>query len=151
MPDAESASPPRRRRTGFTPAGVLLIGAAVGSVVAFARWWVPKPTHSSGDYDYRRVRATTTVANVRTAVRMYRRDAGVWPTRIDDLLAAPAGVTGWQGPYLKRDPELDPWGSPYELVPVAAPPGSSGTPAYEAVSRGPDGELGTEDDVRAPE
>lgn len=50
------------------------------------------------------------------ALEQYRMDVGALPPQeqgLDALVTAPAGVTQWQGPYLKKAVPLDPWGHPY--------------------------------------
>src|SRR5213078_4300774 len=50
------------------------------------------------------------------ALEQYRLDVGRLPTSEEGLTAlqvAPQGVTNWEGPYLKKDVPLDPWGHPY--------------------------------------
>lgn len=51
-----------------------------------------------------------------TALDQFRLDAGRYPTTQEGLQALqvnPGNVTGWEGPYLKKDVPRDPWGSPY--------------------------------------
>ncbi|MEO6246012.1 MAG: type II secretion system protein GspG, partial [Opitutaceae bacterium] len=62
---------------------------------------------------------------------------------LNQLLVAPADITGWRGPYLKSDIPLDPWGHPY----VYEFPGRVNVSGYDVVSMGPDGQAGTADDV----
>ena len=52
---------------------------------------------------------------VRTAIRRYIRDTGRIPGRLEDLGTSPAGVEGWNGPYLKEGQLLDPWGNKFIL------------------------------------
>ena len=50
------------------------------------------------------------------ALEQYRLDVGSLPRNeqgLDALLLAPAGVSNWQGPYLKKAVPPDPWGHPY--------------------------------------
>jgi len=60
-------------------------------------------------------------------------DTGTPPTRLDDLLVAPAGAQGWSGPYVSSARLLDPWGNPYLFQ-----PGEPGT----LTSQGADGAPG---------
>jgi hypothetical protein len=50
--------------------------------------------------------------------------------------------TNWRGPYLDQL-MIDPWGHSY----VYTYPGRHNTNAYDLVSAGPDGRLGTADDI----
>ncbi|GJG96675.1 type II secretion system major pseudopilin GspG [Cupriavidus pauculus] len=70
----------------------------------------------------------------------YRLDVGRYPSTeegLQALMVAPASAgTRWNGPYLKREAPLDPWGRPY----IYRAPGAHGE--YEVVSYGKDGESG---------
>ncbi len=71
-----------------------------------------------------RARAKTAQMQLETVaagVETFRSDVGRYPTRqegLQALLAEPAGVTGWTGPYLKGVRSMqDPWNHPivYEV------------------------------------
>ncbi|MGY0194546.1 type II secretion system major pseudopilin GspG [Leptothrix sp. BB-4] len=75
------------------------------------------------------------------ALDQYRLDVGSYPSTEQGLAAlrtAPADLPRWQGPYLKRDIPVDPWGRPY----VYAAPGQHGD--YDLTSLGSDGQPGGE-------
>ena len=77
---------------------------------------------------------------------MFELDTGRYPTTsegISALLTAPPGVTQyWRGPYIEAMP-VDDWGHPFQYI---FP--SPGDPTiYRVVSWGPDGVLGTSDDI----
>ncbi len=55
----------------------------------------------------------------------------------------PARTACWHGPYLQSDIPLDPWGHPY----VYQYPGKLNPSGYDIISMGPDGQLGTADDI----
>ncbi|WP_374354390.1 type II secretion system major pseudopilin GspG [Chitinimonas sp.] len=80
------------------------------------------------------------------AVGQYRLDTGHFPRNDQGLAAlttAPAGETGWRGPYLVKAVPLDPWGAAYQY----RMPGSNGR-EYEIISLGRDGRPGgTGDDA----
>lgn len=75
-----------------------------------------------------------------TAIDTYRLDVGKFPTTeqgFQALRVRPAGVGDrWDGPYLKKDIPLDPWGNPYSYK----YPGEHGD--YDIVSMGADGKPG---------
>lgn len=53
---------------------------------------------------------------VEKALEQYRLEVGALPSNeqgLNALMAAPAGVVNWQGPYLKKAIPLDPWGRAY--------------------------------------
>jgi len=78
------------------------------------------------------------------ALELYKLETGRYPSTEDGLQAlvqAPAGVTGWRGPYLKKKiVPKDPWGNPYHY----AAPGKHGV--YDVYSYGADNRQGGEDE-----
>ena len=73
------------------------------------------------------------------ALDQYRLDVGAYPTTEQGLAAlrlAPQQLPRWQGPYLKRDIPVDPWGRPYQY----RSPGQHGD--YDMSSLGADGQPG---------
>jgi len=66
----------------------------------------------------------------------YQLDTGKLPTKLDDLVAQPSGVTGWLGPYAKQSELNDPWGHPIDY---RAP--GQGRP-FDLISLGKDGQPG---------
>lgn len=90
--------------------------------------------------------ARTDIANIEIALDAFEVDCGRFPTTEEGLralLEQPGGVTGWQGPYLKRGSPKDPWGNPY----MYRQPGQHNTSAYDLWSFGPDGQDGGGDDI----
>lgn len=79
---------------------------------------------------------------------MYKIHNYKYPTTdqtLDALVTAPAGAGNrWRGPYTEEKKLLDPWSNRYEYE-------SADGKTYAIISGGPDGEIGTEDDVRYPE
>ena len=149
-PVRETKNPaPRRRfltarqervRWGFTWAAVLaMFGLPVLAVLG--------PRYSSYDpLAARRAAAYTDMANLDTALEEYHADTGQFPTAaegLNALVTAPAGVGGWEGPYLSSL-KKDPWGRPYLYRTGAA----AGNRPYRLLSAGQDGNPGTEDDVK---
>lgn len=92
--------------------------------------------------------AKTQIEMLESAIELYRLDLGELPSAtsgLNALRSRPPEIPAqkWRGPYFNGEVPLDPWGNPYEyrLVP--------GTQAFEIVSLGPDGSLGTTDDIRS--
>ncbi len=81
------------------------------------------------------------------ALERYRQHVGAYPPTLEALLAAPAGVQGWHGPYLDgAELPLDPWGKPFVYEQdVALPDG------YTLISGGGDGDPSTPGDNLAIE
>ena len=72
-----------------------------------------------------------------TALDTYYLDVGNYPKSLDSLKASTE--RGWDGPYIKKDVPLDPWGNPYSLT-VPGPSGEN----YVITSYGKDGQQGGE-------
>ena len=86
--------------------------------------------------------AKAQIESLGTALDTFRLDVGRYPTTQEGLQALnqkPLGVDRWDGPYLKKDVPLDPWGKPY----VYKSPGDHGP--YDIISYGADGVPGGED------
>lgn len=88
------------------------------------------------------LRAKAEISSLQTAVDAFNIDTGSDPMvgqGLGALLAPPAGVTNWHGPYISTPRQLvDPWGTPYFYKP---PPGR------DLFSAGPDKIFGTKDDI----
>ncbi len=91
--------------------------------------------------------------NIARALKQYRFEIGRYPDTDEGLLALyeiPDSVDEesgrWNGAYLEGDIEdlEDPWGQEYEYK----SPGEFHEDAFDLWSIGPDGEDGTEDDVK---
>jgi len=64
---------------------------------------------------YHHVRAKSDIASIQTAISLFYLDTGRFPTTEEGLtvlVAAPATIDNWEGPYVQRLP-VDPWGNPY--------------------------------------
>ncbi|HWU98159.1 MAG TPA: type II secretion system major pseudopilin GspG [Oxalicibacterium sp.] len=77
------------------------------------------------------------------ALDTYRLDVGRYPTTEEGLQAImvkPSNATKWNGPYLKKEIPLDPWGQAYQY----RAPGKSSD--FELLSLGKDGQAGGADE-----
>jgi len=86
------------------------------------------------------------ISLIRAAVDTFEVDCGRYPTSeegLQALVAAPAGLAGWHGPYLNISLFADPWHNAY----VYRCPGLHNPRSYDLHSLGPDGLDGTEDDI----
>jgi hypothetical protein len=75
--------------------------------------------------------------------RLAPRRLRVMADQLDVRLGRAEGLPGNFDGWLRRDytgPEADPWGNPWYL--------SEGRSSYTVGSRGPDGQQGTDDDIR---
>ncbi|MCX2977564.1 type II secretion system major pseudopilin GspG [Candidatus Marimicrobium litorale] len=83
--------------------------------------------------------AALQIADLEQTLEMYKLDIGRFPTTeqgLDALVNKPAGVVGWNGPYLKSDVPLDPWNGTY----VYTYPGEHGD--FDILTLGQDGAPG---------
>jgi general secretion pathway protein G len=82
------------------------------------------------------------IGQISQTLDLYKLEIGRYPTTqegLQALIAAPAGVTNWNGPYWKRSTvPKDPWGNEYKYVSPAQ------NAPYEIISFGADGKEGGE-------
>ncbi|HTS46911.1 MAG TPA: type II secretion system major pseudopilin GspG [Bryobacteraceae bacterium] len=128
------------RRLSRRQAGVTLIEmmVVVTIIALFAALVLPKMI---GQADRaRRTAARAQINAYMTALGSYKLDTGVYPTTEQGLQALrvkPEDINNWQGPYLQKDIENDPWGRPY----VYKYPGDHGDDP-DILSYGLDGQPG---------
>jgi general secretion pathway protein G len=126
---------------GFTLVELMLVLVILGILAGLVL-----PKFAGRSQQARITAAMTQIATFNTALGAYEVDTGSYPREQDGLRALvvqPPDVTGWRGPYLESDVPLDPWGHPY----VYAYPGKLNPSGYDIISAGPDGQLGTADDI----
>lgn len=127
----------RRRQRGITLIELLVVMV----IISLFATLVGARLFSNVD----RARQTTAKAQItefESVLDLYRLDVGRYPTAGEGLRALrerPQGVDNWDGPYLRRELPLDPWGYPY----VYRYPGQHGD--YDLISFGADGQEGGED------
>src|SRR5579884_507664 len=129
----------RADRRGFTLIELLVVIVILGILAA-----VIVPRFMGRTEDAKIGSAKTQISAFKTALEMYNADTGTYPADLNALQANPGGVSNWKGPYLKdvQSVPLDPWGNPY----VYTHPGQH-SQDYDIVSAGPDGQMGTADDI----
>ncbi len=118
---------------GFTLIELLVVMAILGLLVGFIGLNFFKHLGES-----KQKAATVQISMLGDALDAFRLSVGRYPTSDEGLeaLYKDPGVKGWDGPYLRKDVPLDPWGRPY----VYRCPGEHGD--YDLESLGADGQEG---------
>jgi len=83
--------------------------------------------------------ASSQISRISMSVESFYLDTGNTPSSLDDLVNEPAGVEGWNGPYIKNSLLKDPWGQEYKF----RVPGEHGD--FDIWSFGADRQQGGED------
>lgn len=123
-----------RRSGGFTLLELLVVMVIIGLLAAYVG---PRYFSQIGKSEVKVARAQMDAFD--KALEQYRLDVGRFPTTeqgLDALYAKPNNEAKWAGPYLKKAPPPDPWGTPYQYK----SPGESGE--FDIVSLGKDGRPG---------
>lgn len=83
--------------------------------------------------------AALQIADLEKSLELFKLDVGRFPTTkegLEALATRPAGLAGWNGPYIKGAVPQDPWGKPYVFN---SPVPNSG---IEILTLGADGVVG---------
>lgn len=119
---------------GFTLLELLVVVAIIGMLVGYVG---PRYFKQIGKSQVTVVRDQFHAFG--QALDHYRLDTGHYPSSeqgLAALMTKPANEPKWNGPYLQKDPPLDPWSNPY----VYRSPGDHGE--YDLISYGKDGAPG---------
>jgi general secretion pathway protein G len=125
-----------RRNSGFTLTELLIVLVIVGLLAALVG-----PTLYQRINPAKQSVARAQIENFMTALDSYFLDNGNFPAPqqgLNALRTRPEGAAKWNGPYLKKEIPVDPWGNPF----VYRAPGRNG--GYEIISHGSDGKEGGE-------
>jgi len=110
MPLPMSRQPPRRS-AGFTLFELLVVMLIIGLLASYVG---PRYFSQVGKSEVKATRAQMDAFE--KALEQYRLDTGHFPTTeqgLGALFARPNNEPKWQGPYLKKAPPTDPWGTAY--------------------------------------
>jgi general secretion pathway protein G len=123
-------------------AGVTLIEMlVVVTIIALFATLVAPGMFKQGD-KAKAVAARVQINNFEQALTQYKLNTGLFPTTeqgLEALRVKPQNLNQWDGPYLKKEIPLDPWGRPY----VYRFPGEHGDEP-DILSYGSDGQAGGE-------
>ena len=134
-----AALPPCRPAAGFTLIEILVVIAVIAILASVV---TPLVFQNVGDAKVSAARAQIEI--FATALDTYRLDNDYYPTTTQGLSALrtlPQGQPAprnWRGPYLRKDPPLDPWKKPYTYL----SPGRANPESYDLLSLGRDGLVG---------
>jgi general secretion pathway protein G len=126
----------RSRHHGFTLLELLVVMVIIGLLAAYVG---PKYFSQVGKSEVKTARAQ--IVAFEKSLEQYRLEVGAYPTTeqgLSALVAKPAQVQRWDGPYLAKAVPLDPWGHAY----VYKSPGIHGD--IDLMSLGRDGQPGGE-------
>ena len=130
-----SRHPRLRAHRGFTLLELLVVVAIIALLVGYV---APRYFGQVGKSEITTAKAQ--IDALEKAVDQYRLDTGHYPTTelgLAALVNRPQNEPKWNGPYLRKDVPLDPWGKAY----VYKQPGDKGAD-YDITSFGKDGQPG---------
>ena len=96
---------------GFTLMELLVVLAILGLLMSLVG---PRVLNQLGGAKTKT--AAIQIKDLEQALEMYKLDVGQFPSTeqgLNALAEKPAGVVGWNGPYLKSDVPVDPWKREY--------------------------------------
>jgi len=129
----------KKPQSGFTLLELLVVMVIIGLLAGYVG---PRFFSQIGKSKVKTTQAQ--ISALEKALDQYRLDVGHYPSTEEGLAAldsAPAGVSKWQGPYLRKHVPLDPWDHPYQY----RSPGEHSE--FDLFSFGSDGQPGGSDEA----
>ena len=118
---------------GFTLIEILVVMAIIGMLAVMVA-----PNIFNQQAGARRDATLSQISALEAALDTYRLDVDQYPDSLEGLVENDSGRAAWNGPYLRREVPLDPWGNDYLY--------DSDGRVFTLVSYGADGERGGEGD-----
>ncbi|MBM88407.1 MAG: type II secretion system protein GspG [Gammaproteobacteria bacterium] len=122
-----------QREEGFTLIEILVVMAIIGMLAIMVA-----PNIFNQQAGAQRDAVLSQISSLEAALDTYRLDVGEYPDSLEGLRENESGRAVWNGPYLRRDVPLDPWGNEYVY--------DSNGREFTLLSYGPDGVQGGDGD-----
>jgi len=117
---------------GFTIIELLIVMAILGMLAVMVA-----PNLFNQADSARRDAVLSQISSLGSALDAYRLDTGQYPDSMEGLVRDNSGRSTWNGPYLRGELPVDPWGNEYQY--------ESNGREYTLMSYGADGREGGED------
>lgn len=114
---------------GFTIIELLIVMAILGMLAVMVA-----PNLFNQADSARRDAALSQISSLSNALDAHRLDVGRYPDTLEGLVRNTSGRSSWNGPYIRGNLPMDPWGNPYQY--------SSDGSSFELMSYGADGRPG---------
>jgi general secretion pathway protein G len=118
---------------GFTLIEILVVMAIIGMLAVMVA-----PNLFRQQAGAMRDAALSQISSLETALDSYRLDMNRYPDSLAELMENESSSASWNGPYLRREVPMDPWGNEYEY--------QSDGRSFTLLSYGADGARGGEGD-----